>query len=287
MAAHKLTTAQKLAIQYYRTRLRVMNAVSPSWAAAKALNVFTTPFPDGKIKESHLFKKAERLALVSDGKKLVGYKWTAPESQGKSLLIVHGFAGNCRRFERYIRPALAKGYDVYAYDAPGHGRSSGKRLNTLEYQRAIELMIATHGLFDTYISHSLGGMALMLALERVAPTESPKVVLIAPATETLTAANNFFGLLQLPNTLREAFDELVKVVSGNPLEFFSLSRLLPFTPAKILWVHDEDDLTTPIEDVYPIVKMNLPNIEFFFTKGLGHSRIYKNIDVKRLIVDFL
>ena len=57
--------------------------------------------------------------------------------------------------------------------------------------------------------------------------------------------------------------------------------------AKVLWVHDEDDDTTPLKDVLKVKAENYPNIEFLITKGLGHRRIYRDNKVTKTIVDFL
>ena len=57
--------------------------------------------------------------------------------------------------------------------------------------------------------------------------------------------------------------------------------------AKVLWVHDEDDDTTPLSDVLKVKAENYPNIEFSITKGLGHRRIYRDNKVTKTIIDFL
>jgi pimeloyl-ACP methyl ester carboxylesterase len=57
--------------------------------------------------------------------------------------------------------------------------------------------------------------------------------------------------------------------------------------AKILWMHDEDDLVTPLHDALKVKEENFPNVQFIITKGLGHSRIYRDAEVGRTIVDFL
>ena len=57
--------------------------------------------------------------------------------------------------------------------------------------------------------------------------------------------------------------------------------------ARVLWIHDEEDDTTPIEDVQKVQEKNYPQIQFVITKGLGHRRIYRENKITRLIVDFL
>jgi pimeloyl-ACP methyl ester carboxylesterase len=288
LAAPKLTPAQKLAINYYKAKLNLLNVVSPGLAAHEAFDLFTKPYGrPRRRRNSTWFKKAEILKLESNGLKLNGYKWRALPDNDKKLLVIHGFAGSVGAFDRYLGPLLHFGYDVYAYEAPGHGISEGNRLNTVIYSAMIEDVMAAHGPFDAFVAHSLGGLSLMTALHRQVLPNRPKVVLIAPATESTTAANQFFSFLQLPQSLRQAFEAYVEQRGGQPLAWYSISRVLHEVKADILWLHDEQDTTTPIRDVYPLLQKGLPNVHFHFTSGLGHSGIYKDNKVKRRIVDFL
>ncbi|MEO7310693.1 MAG: alpha/beta fold hydrolase [Chitinophagaceae bacterium] len=287
MASHQLSLTQRIGINYYRTRIMMLKRVSALAAAKATLDLFTKPHRHNKRKDSAFFKHATKFPFQLEDNTLMGYRFSSEHPSGKKLLIIHGFAGSCRAFEKYISSALKKGYDVYTFDAPAHGLSQGKRLNAMMYRDAIMEMIQLNGPFDAYISHSLGGLSLMLALEQQPPLSAQKIVLIAPVTESITAADNFFGLLQLPRDLRLAFDKLIADTKGLPLSWYSVSRVLPLVPADILWVHDKDDPTTPIKDVLPIAGEKPQNIQFYFTEGLGHSGIYREIAVRNLVEDFL
>ena len=127
----------------------------------------------------------------------------------------------------------------------------------------------------------------MLALHHLNHAAQPKVVLIAPATESTTAADNFFDFLQLPEKLRAAFERKVQQVGGVPLQWYSISRVLHEVGGEILWLHDEEDKVTPIKDVYPLMDPHPPHVHFYFTKGLGHSRIYYDNKVRKMILEFL
>ena len=287
MPPGKLTITQKLAVNYYRAKINFINTLSTGWAAREALDIFTKPYPGKAKADPVIWSAAMHLTLATDYGNVIGYHWKSPNPTGKKLLIVHGFGGNSRAFDRYIKPSLVKGYDVYAYDAPAHGKSQGKRLNPAAYVHVIQLIIEQHGFFDGYLAHSLGGLSLMIALHQVKYDNHPKIVLLAPATETTSAAEIFFGMLRLPSSIKTAFEKKVKELVGVPLQWYSISRILHDVKGDILWLHDEDDHTTPIKDVYPLMQQKPLHVHFHFTKGLGHSRIYKDMKVKQLIIDFL
>lgn len=288
MATPKLSTAQRLAINYYKAKLNLLHAVSPRWAATEAFDLFTRPY--GKPRRRNLrglMQKAEPLALYHETGKITGYRWRATEANPRRVLIVHGFAGSVGSFERYISPLTRAGLDVYAYEAPGHGQSAGNRLNVRIYSSVLRQIITTHGPFEGYLAHSLGGLALMLTLHEAPQLPLPNVVLLAPATESTTAADKFFEFLQLPHKLRHAFEQHIQRMGGHPLEWYSIRRVLQHTQARILWLHDEEDTTTPIGDVYPLLQLQPAHVHFHFTKGLGHSGIYKDNKVKKKVVAFL
>jgi pimeloyl-ACP methyl ester carboxylesterase len=287
LANPKLTAAQKLAINYYKAKLNLLNVVAPSVAAHEAFNLFTKPYGNPRKRKSKLLQQAEPLRLYSEGLKLTGYRWRAHPTNDLKVLIIHGFAGSVGAFDRYIGPLQKLGYDVFAYDAPGHGGSAGSRLNAGLYSQMINDVVKAHGPFDAFLAHSLGGLSLMLSLHQLQPSHDTRVVLIAPATESTTAANQFFQFLNLPSTLRRSFDAHIEKISGKPLEWWSVSRVLPEVKASILWVHDKNDDTTPFGDVYPLIQQQPPHVHFYITEGLGHSAIYKDNKVKKKILEFL
>ncbi len=57
--------------------------------------------------------------------------------------------------------------------------------------------------------------------------------------------------------------------------------------ASILWLHDEDDDITPLEDALKVKHENFPNIRFVITKGLGHKKIYGDGAIKKEVLEFL
>ncbi len=175
---------------------------------------------------------------------------------------------------------------MLAFDAPAHGRSTGKIINILIYKEFIHYINETYGPVKNFIAHSMGGLSLGIFLEDRKHDESYKVVLIAPATETTTAANTLFDLLKLDDGVRKEFDELIKDQGKQPISWFSVSRAAKKIKASVLWFQDKDDNMTPLSDVEPIIAKNYPNFKFVITEGLGHRRIYRDNKVSKAIIDF-
>ncbi|MCP4673416.1 MAG: alpha/beta hydrolase, partial [Desulfobacula sp.] len=57
------------------------------------------------------------------------YQCWLPEDEPEAvLLIVHGLGEHCGRYSNVVNHFVPKGYAVYGFDHPGHGKSQGTRL---------------------------------------------------------------------------------------------------------------------------------------------------------------
>jgi hypothetical protein len=276
--------SQRLALKYIRTKFSLLSAISKKTAAKKAFELFCTPQYRNKKKLPPIFERAEKLSFAFHRSTVKGYRWNA--GSDKKLLILHGFESSVINFDRYVVPLVNSGYCVMAFDAPAHGRSSGKIINVLIYKELINYVNTHYGPVKNFIAHSMGGLALSVAVEEWHHDERYKIVLIAPATETTTAANSLFKLLKLDTGVRTAFDQLIEKEGKAPIDWFSIARAAQNIHAQVLWCHDKDDDMTPLSDVAPIIEKGYSNFNFFITEGLGHRRIYRDNTVSKEVIDF-
>jgi pimeloyl-ACP methyl ester carboxylesterase len=276
---------EKLALNFIRFKLRMLSAVSKPLAARAAFKLFTTPQYRNTKDLTEIFSSAETLQVTFQDFRVQGYRWGA--GAARTALILHGFESGIVNFGQYVQPLLDRGFCVIGFDAPAHGRSTGKQMNVLLYMQFIEQIREQYGPVHRFLGHSLGGLSLSLALEDQGHDEDTRAVLIAPATETSSAIDLYFKYLRLPHSLRPVFDELIAARGGKGPDWFSVARAIPHLKAQILWVHDEDDDLTPLSDVEPVRRQGLPHVQFYITKGLGHRRIYRDAVVVKRAVDFL
>lgn len=88
-------------------------------------------------------------------------------SGDKSAVLVHGIMSDSRTWRR-VGPALAeRGYRVVAVDLRGHGASPRGEYSPALFAR--DLVDTLGGRADVAIGHSLGGLALSLAVDRLRP----------------------------------------------------------------------------------------------------------------------
>lgn len=280
-----MNLAQKLVIGYYRTKLTIWSKLSKRKAAEKAFELFCSPVPSAKKKSPKVFEQAEKLHLKMDDAKLVGYRWNHP--QPKKVLILHGFSSTIKKFDHFVMPLVKKGYEVIAFDAPAHGESGGKQINVLSYKQTIAAIYEKFGPIHSFIAHSFGGLALTLFVEELKYTDHKKLVLIAPATETSTAMNNFCKFLKIDDEVKTEIRNLIHEKSGLWTEDVSIRKSALKIKADVLWIHDEEDDVTPWADAEKVQQDAHPNFQFMLTKGLGHRKIYRDAKVKKAVMEFL
>jgi len=277
---------KKLAFGFIRTKLTLLSLISKRKSGEAAFILFSTPMVRYKGKEAEVFKKAEKLEFIIDNKLIKGYRCNAP--QQNKVLLLHGFSSTCHKFDKYAMALIEKGYEVLAFDAPAHGSSQGKTANAVDYSEMIKKVNELYGPIHGYVGHSFGGIAVSLALEDIPHDSKTKLVLIAPATETSSAINGAFELLGIRNkAIRQSMDDIIFNLSGKKTEWFSIRRAIKNIQASVLWVHDEDDLVTPLADALKVKEDALPHVQFLITKGLGHQKIYRDAAVKNSIINFL
>ncbi len=276
---------QKLAINYYKAKIRSLALLSSRKAAKYAFKVFCTPYSGKPVRSiPPIFQKAIPVSVLLDKLTIRGWHWKPEKNNGKKILIAHGFDSFSYRFEKYIRSLLKEGFELYAFDGPAHGISDGKLINALLYSQAMRKIDETFGAFYGIMAHSIGGLAASLAAEHLPNLK--KLVLIAPAVETTTAVHHFAKFIGLSTAMKNALINYIVDFSGQPITYFATSTAIQKVNVPTLWLHDMEDTICPFSDVIPVQQLNLPHIEFYITTGLGHSKIYREPATIKTIVSF-
>ena len=277
---------QKIAIGYIRVKFKLLTIVSKRLAAEKAFDLFCTPLIQTEPRTPPIFTKGEALQFELNGLKVNGFRWN--QGRPQKILILHGFGSAAHNFHNYIAPLIIKDYEVIAFDAPAHGNSEGDRINAVQYSEMIEKVDELFGPINGYIAHSFAGIALSLAMEKSNHQEDTRIVFIAPATETTTAIEGAFKMLKINNKqVRDLFHKIIFEKSGHTTEWFSIKRAMNNIKATVLWIHDELDDITPLDDALKVKSANFPNIRFLITNGLGHKKIYRDNNIRNEVIDFL
>lgn len=276
---------QGIIIKVFRARLQLLAAISKKRAGNEAFRIFCTPYFRIAYQQSQ-FQHAEKLSFRFGSIKTVGYRWN--KGGTKKLLIIHGFRSASVNFLHFAALLIEKDYEIVAFDGPAHGLSEGKSLNAMEYTNFITALCGQFGPFDSFLSHSFGGLAVSMHLANLPENAHIKTVLIAPAANSKQLIEFFFKEMRIKDPfVQKHFYANIHRLSGKEIDWFSIARCVHAIQGSVLWVHDRDDTVTPIQDALDIQETGPANFGFLFTSGLGHRRIYRDKEVVSAIINFL
>jgi pimeloyl-ACP methyl ester carboxylesterase len=265
---------------------RALSATAPGAAAAVFERLWCT-VPQGK--PAPPTRTGERIDIPVGGFRVVTESW----GDGPAVYLLHGWGGRRGQFDALVAPLVDKGHRVIAIDAPGHGDSDpgafgpGRGLLT-EFMAALETAIATFGPARGVVGHSLGGLAITVALLDGLTAE--RAVLIAPAPETMAYTVDFAKALGFSEGVRRRFLRRLERRVGRPMtDFDVLPRAreteVPALPPMLV-IHDRDDREVRFTGGEALAAA-WPHAEFVLTEGLGHRRILKDPGVIDRVVDAL
>ena len=97
--------------------------------------------------------------LKSGSVELAVYEW----GRGPAVMLVHGWGSNATHLARLVQPLRSAGFRVIAFDAPAHGRSTGRSTDMVAYAQAVALVAREAGPLHAVIGHSFGAAMAMYA----------------------------------------------------------------------------------------------------------------------------
>ncbi len=254
---------------------------SPKKALDKAYILFCTP-RKGKVlpEQEYFLEEAEDEIVSIDNTELQTYRWPGI---GETILMIHGWESNSHRWKALIQKLNEQGFNVIAFDAPGHGNSSGKLLNVPLYtkcaQKIIELYRPNH-----IIGHSVGGMTTIFHQYTYPNQEIEKLIILAPPSELSRIMKGYQEILKLSPKFMNALSQYFKNKHGYNFDEFSVADFAKKLDQKGLLIHDKNDDIAPYSEAVSISK-NWSNAHFITTEDFGHSLFFDEVD--DMIMNFL
>jgi len=261
--------------------INLLALIAPGYAAQFGLALFCHPFR-GKITErqKQFLRSARQFTFAHNNETIVGYSWGNGE---KKALLIHGWQSHSYRWKAYVERLVEKGYTVFAFDAPGHGLSTGKFLSVPVYGDVIEKMILRIGTVDAIVGHSLGGFSTLYTLHRNPSLACSRLVVMASPGEAQEFFEFFGTLASLSKrSMNLIIKEFIERFNHGP-EYFSASQFASTLTLPGLVIHDEDDDETSVNHSRRI-HQQWRNSRLIVTKGLGHN--LKSAEIIKEVVSF-
>ena len=263
---------------------RLISFISPKLVTLFAAKLFTTPIKH-KIPKRELEmdrKSIQKLTFIpAINKEVVLYQYGDSK---KKILLVHGWSGRGTQLFKIAEGLQKEGYSTISFDAPAHGKSSGKMTIMTDFIATIMEIDKQQGPFEAAIGHSLGGMSVLNSIK-----EGLKVkhaVVIGSGDIVQDILDDFVAKLQLkPNIstlLRLHFEKKYNEKMNNYSAYLAAAE----TDIPVLVIHDHNDPEVPVKAGIHIHKY-LKNGDLMVTEGLGHRKILGNSAVIEKIIQFI
>ncbi len=221
------------------------------------------------------------------GRTVRGQVW----GEGAPVYLVHGWGGNGDQMRHFVEPLVAAGHRVVAYDGPSHGRSDPgqhgpETSDAVELGQALDTVVAEFGPARAIVAHSLGTLAVLLAL-RDGWFTTERVVLVAPVDGVPWFTAYFRRLLGFGDRTQRHAERLVETRTGYRPEELQ-TRLLADRPdlPEALVVQDLDDRSVGTGLARELVA-GWPGAAYLETRGLGHNRVLADPRVVASVVGFV
>jgi len=271
----------KVITQLYGLQLSILVLLSEEKAGRLAFNIFCKVRKGRVLPHQKEFLDAAKLEKETVEEYAVQlYQWAGT---GPTVLLIHGWESNTWRWRKLIAALQKNNYNIIAFDAPGHGYSSGKYLHVPLYAKVTEFIVNRYK-STSIIGHSVGGMTTLYHEYKYTNAHIKSIVTLGAPSEFSEILLHFQKLLGFNARVTKALSNYIKDRFKFSPEEFSTANFVKKNLKKGILFHDRFDKITPYhasENVHKHWKRS----QFITTEGLGHSMHQEEVNNK--IIEFL
>lgn len=271
------------ALSLLRGAMGVLSRTAPDVASRFAADLFMKPRRyDPPPREREMLAEAVAFDVrIGATQSIRAWRWG---TSGPLVLLVHGWEGRGAQLAPFVRPLLAAGFSVVAFDAPGHGASPGNRSSLPHFAWSVRCAVDATETPHAIIAHSLGCAATTLALRDGLSAE--RLVYISPPLDPSDYVNRFGTTLGLDAPVLQAMKMRIEERFLRKWSDYSLAESAREMTAPLLVVHDQDDTETYWSEGVALAEA-WPGAKLISTSGLGHRRILRDTSVISAAVQFV
>jgi pimeloyl-ACP methyl ester carboxylesterase len=214
-------------------------------------------------------KEATQGSFIHDGQEVHCFHWPG---DGPKVLLLHGWESSTARWFAMYEPLKKAGFDIYAIDAPAHGRSEGKKFNVFMYCQVLDTYFNQLGFApDYWVGHSGGGMAAIYYACKEEYTFAPKqIVSMAVPGELENFIDKFCELVGANERVKYGIEHQFHRHLDHRFADIDFTEFVKKVEVPGLIVHDEEDDVAPISGARRM-HSNWRGATLATTVGCGHS----------------
>ncbi len=262
----------------------VLSRTAPDVASRVALDLFMKPRRfTPPLRERELLAESTPFEVQIGATVAVrAWRW----GSGPAVVLVHGWEGRGAQLSSFVRPLVARGFSVVAFDAPGHGASAGSRSSLPHFAWSVRGVAdaVADGAPHAIIAHSLGCAATTLALKDGLVAQ--RLVFISPPIDPSDYVARFGDILNISTPVLDRMKRRIEERFMRKWSDYSLRENARAMSAPLLVIHDRDDDDTSYADGAALAAA-WPGARMMTTSGLGHRRILREPSVIEAATEFV
>lgn len=284
-----------------RSAFRVADHIVPELAGRAAFELFCrTPHPDRVSDKERraldqvapFMAEARQHRLTTSSGCIVAHDFRPPQGieRQRKVLVIHGWHSRSDHMSAIIDALRRSGTRVIAIDLPGHGKSSGRRLNMANAVEAAASAGEWLGPFDAVIGHSFGGAVAVNtiagSIRGIPAIATDRLVLISAPNSMPAYFADFGRMMDLGTRTQTALVGHVERLSGHPLDDFVGANQLAQLDIPTLVIHAPDDKEVSAENAKAYASAGR-HVRLVWAPGLGHRRIVAGPGVLAELTSFV
>ncbi|WP_342378026.1 alpha/beta hydrolase [Myxococcus stipitatus] len=282
MAENSTNVRAKLALMGLRTLAMSAGAVAPGLTAVWADGLFRKPLRPRRSKTAEgVLARAQPKRLRWAGEEVAVWSW----GEGPRVLLVHGWSGYGGQLTAFVEPLVAAGFSVVTYDAPAHGRSTGRTSSLPEMAEVVAEVAESVGGVRAVVGHSLGAAATAVAMRDGLRVE--RAVFVSPPSDPRHGIQAFARELGFSDEVWMRMEQRLEQKFSMKMADLALPNFVPslgHVPLQVF--HDVEDREVSVADGEAVAQA-WPGARLTLTEGLGHNRILYAPQVVSQAVAFL
>lgn len=217
--------------------------------------------------EEQLLRSGTPQSFRSGDDTLAGWSWG---TTGPRILLVHGWDSRGSHLGQWVAPLRRAGFQVWAFDGPAHGDSTGKQSSVVHYGKALLEIGRTYGPFSGLVAHSVGSPAALYAFHNGMRVCSS--VHIAGPASLERVIHRFAQAAGLDAAGTSQLHRLTEAHIGQPIVSMELDALIEGFRHPALLLHDPTDREVPYAESCALAEM-WRGAQLVAIPGAGHRRI--------------
>ncbi len=262
--------------------IQILQLLSPKLVSKAAYKLMNKPrIRKLRNSEERVLNKSTMEKVAYKNFKIQKYQWG--NQNHKTALLIHGWEGQAGNFAAIVDVLVQKKYNVVAFDAPAHGKSSITKTNMFEFAEFLESQFNNLNP-QLIISHSFGSVNTATILRNNLEFNLNLWIMVTTPYKFLTRVNEISNQFGIKN---KAKIELIKRIQNDTSENINQLNMSVFCQKlsnvkNAIIVHSKTDKVLPIGGAREVAKA-FTECKLIELDNLGHYNILWSDELNKIL----